>query len=111
MPYVKRETRDRLDPLIRPLQQELEDLLGGNLDPMRCAGALNYIVTRLAMTVVQLPVGDASYGTIALVVGVLRTAADELYRRVAAPYEQRMMRRNGDVPEYFEAEGQEKKKS
>ena len=40
------------------------------------------------------------YGSIATVTGVFKNIADEFYRRIAAPYEDRQISANGDVPLY-----------
>jgi hypothetical protein len=62
-------------------------------DPMT-AGELNYLVTTLVDDFLN---GAVNYDAINEVVGVLECAKLELYRRIAAPYEQRKMEENGDV--------------
>ena len=41
-----------------------------------------------------------SYGAINDVMGVLECVKQELYRRLAVPYEERKLSENGDVPPY-----------
>ena len=61
------------------------------------AGQLNYAVTSLIDDYLNEWGDKLSYGAINEVVGVLECAKLELYRRVAAPYEDLTMIRNGDV--------------
>ena len=58
-------------------------------------GELNYIVTRLIDA--YLMVNGLSYTQINAVIGVLECAKMELYRRIAAPYEDKKSRESGDV--------------
>ncbi len=82
MPYIKQERRDQL----------AED--GGDPTPCSPPGELNYLIT----TLVRDYLGQAyTYADINEVVGVLECAKLELYRRVAAPYEDTKIAENGDV--------------
>lgn len=58
-------------------------------------GDLNYFVTQLVTR--YLNERQLSYKAINEVVGVLECAKQELYRRVAAPYETQKLIQNGDV--------------
>lgn len=80
MPYIDKRDRWMLD--IEP--EQLED-----------AGTLNFFITQLC-TMYTIEHG-LSYMTINEVIGVLECAKQELYRRVAAPYEGFKCRLNGDV--------------
>jgi len=83
MPYVK--------PKNRNIYRGFED---------RDAGQLNYMITTLIVD--YLLDNGLSYRTINDVVGALDGARAEFYRRVAAPYEDKAIARNGDVyPEQF----------
>ena len=79
MPYIKQHIRDQL----------LND---------ECApctpGELNYCIT---MTIMNYLGGTVTYGSINEVIGVLECAKMELYRRIAAPYENTKCADNGDV--------------
>lgn len=78
MPYVDKETRSEL--LTRTPETP---------------GELNYCITTLILAYLAgRPVG---YDTINSVVGVLECAKLELYRRLAAPYEDAKIAANGDV--------------
>ncbi len=80
MPYIKQERRDNL-------RQNGHD--------MESPGELNYLITRLALLYVEQR--GLSYQTINDIVGALEGAKQEFYRRVAVPYEQEAIARNGDV--------------
>ncbi len=90
MPYIKDEENRR------------ELLLDSTLVGPENAGELNYVLT---MTCVNYLMGsELSYARINDVLGALEGAKQEFYRRVAVPYEDRAIMRNGDVfpPELFE---------
>ncbi len=100
MPYVKPEYRDALDPAIRSLAKAITDVARQLPDETGYAGLLNYACTSVAIQVIEGRFGKIRYGTIATVTGVFKNVADEFYRRVAAPYEDRQIADNGDVPLY-----------
>lgn len=87
MPYVKKEVRDLVDPVLEPVLT----LVRGGVD----AGALNYIVTRLLGS--HLIGHRHSYLFMNEVLGVLEAAKLEFYRRTVAPYEDVKIVENGDV--------------
>jgi hypothetical protein len=78
MPYIKKERRDNLKERL-PL----------------VAGDLNYIISRICDEYITRR--GLSYGAINEVMGVLTCVQTELYRRVAAPYEDKKCRENGEV--------------
>ncbi len=78
MPYLPPGNRQVLDEGLPPLT----------------AGELNYCITKLIDAYLARAV---NYSRINEVVGVLECAKLELYRRLAAPYEDIKIRRNGDV--------------
>ena len=78
MPYIDPHTRAALCCTMRPEN----------------AGELNYTITRI----IDQYLGESlSYSTLNEVVGVLECAKLELYRRLAAPYEDRKLALNGDA--------------
>ncbi len=81
MPYIRRDLRSRLDN--REYVPAIE-------------GELNYCITKMVNKYIQ-NTGGVSYQRINEVIGVLECAKLELYRRVAAPYEDKKMVENGDV--------------
>ena len=84
MPYVTPESRNRID--------------AG--DPPRDAGELNYAVTRLVdayLARLSGQDGRLRYAHLNEAMGVLECAKLELYRRIAAPYEDEKIAESGDV--------------
>ena len=59
-------------------------------------GSLNFTITRLCDQYICAR-GGVSYTLLNEVIGVLECAKLELYRRVAAPYEDKKLQANGDV--------------
>lgn len=83
MPYVPHEARARLDPAIAAVP------------PPADAGELNYTLTRIVDR--YLAERGLRYRHLNEVVGVLACVQLELYRRVAAPYEDAKAAEHGDV--------------
>ena len=79
MPYIEPYRREDLNPLTNP----------------HTAGELNYVVTYIVNQYLQ--ESGVSYSNINEVIGVLECAKLELYRRVAAGYEDEKIEENGDV--------------
>jgi Domain of unknown function (DUF6899) len=95
MPYVPTEARQRLDPHVEQLANAINALADEQEHESAFAGYLNYACTRLLLKVTPGP----RYWSIATAVGVMKTVADEFYRRVGVPYEERMRAEHGDVYE------------
>jgi hypothetical protein len=87
MPYIKEHTREVLD-------QAMDDLTWFTLTE----GELNYVITRLLLYYLKYH-GGVSYAKLNSLVGVLECAKLELYRRMAAPYEDSKNEVNGEVYE------------
>jgi hypothetical protein len=100
MPYIAQEDRPKLDASIENLAEAVARVAKERGDAAAYAGLLNYALTRVTMAVIARCCGPIRYGTIATVSGVLKNVNDEFYRRVAAPYEDKQIAKNGDVPEY-----------
>ena len=87
MPYIKQERRD--------------DIMGKsgkayiNIRQINSAGELNFSITMLIKE--YLDINGISYQNVNEVIGVLECAKLELYRRVAAPYEEAKCKENSDV--------------
>ena len=80
MPYITDEARTRLSQ-------------GGEPET---AGELNYAITRLADEYL-IRKGGVRYAHLNEVIGAMECAKQELYRRVAAPYEDQKRAETGDV--------------
>lgn len=68
-------------------------LINGTFTP-KSAGELNFLITSLIDKYLK---DDLSYNKINEVIGALECAKLELYRRIAAPYEDTKIMENGDV--------------
>jgi len=91
MPYIDKEDRSRLDDVVEFAVRILSD------KPIeKSLGDLNYVMSRIVAGLV----GDPSYSKIAMATGVLENVKQELYRRLAAPYEDKKITENGDIKEY-----------
>lgn len=102
MPYIPPEPRRACDGLIEELAGQIVRLAQESNSPGAFAGLLNYACTRLALEVVRRLYGPLRYWLIASLTGVFHNIADEFYRRLAAPYEDRQMAKSGDVDLYAE---------
>ena len=78
MPYIPEELRDELEVRLP-----------------RTAGELNFVITTFVVD--YLDAAPRSYERLNAVMGVLECAKQELYRRVATPYEDKKKEENGDV--------------
>jgi len=86
MPYIKQTDRDRLDPYINALAE--------NINNEARAGELNYTINQLMLKIV----GQGKYSDINELIGALECAKLEFYRRKAVPYEDEKAKENGDLP-------------
>jgi len=102
MPYIKKEDRVSLDPIIDKLAEDIVSKAKEAGNDAAYAGLLNYVCTRLALKITKLQFGKVRYWIIATTVGVFHNVADEFYRRLAAPYEDLQIEKNGDVDLYEE---------
>ena len=89
MPYIRQYERDQLDPHITALLDAL-----GAVRSSSMAGYLNYAITRLVLGTL---LNEPSYLQIATATGVLENVKQELYRKLAAPYEDDKAKTNGEV--------------
>lgn len=102
MPYIAKQDRPSLDPLIDQLAQQIVSQAKAQNYDAAFAGLLNYACTRLALKVIRLQFGTLRYWLIATVTGVFHNIADEFYRRLGAPYEEKQIAKSGDVDLYEE---------
>jgi hypothetical protein len=92
MPYIIQDKRRHLDPHINALRNALRELESDDPDNNSHAGNLNYIITRLLRSSYF-----EKYNEINEAVGILECAKLELYRKLAAPYEDQKEFENGIV--------------
>jgi hypothetical protein len=84
MPYIKPENR----PKFKSKAKELGELAD-------CAGDLNYIITEMVHEYIKKK--GKNYANINEVIGAMECCKLELYRKIAAPYENQKIEENGDV--------------
>ena len=92
MPYIREDKR-------KQIESELDQLIIKFLDTEDdggTAGRLNYVISSIVGAILK---NDEriSYARINELIGVLESSKLELYRRIAAPYEDDKSRLNGDV--------------
>lgn len=85
MPYIEQSRRDALRPIVGAIY-------GTRLET---AGEVNYVITQVLVQ--YLSKDRTSYAALNEVIGVLECAKLEVYRRLAAPYEDTKIEENGDV--------------
>ncbi len=87
MPYIPPSRRQGLEHIV----DEIRD------SPLiNTPGDLNYLISCLCKRFIELE-GGTSYHTINSAIGALECAKLELYRRIAAPYEDGKIIDNGDI--------------
>jgi len=86
MPYIRQIERDVIDP-------HVDKIIKHTIH----AGQLNYTITKLLHSFLRST--GVKYARINEVIGVLECAKLELYRQIAAPYEDKKKRENGPVSE------------
>jgi hypothetical protein len=97
MPYISPDHRQTLNPLIDRLALQIVHEAQAMGYDAAFAGLLNYTCTRLALKVVRQRFGAMRYWLIAILTGTFKNIADEFYRRIAVPYENRQIEKSGDV--------------
>jgi hypothetical protein len=85
MPYINKKERERLA------------IEGVALCEVGTPGQLNYVITKIIHN--HIKQCGLRYDTINTVIGVLECAKLELYRMIAAPYENQKHSENGSVSE------------
>ena len=89
MPYINQDRRDNLQEALEELVEKLNSLYGGCFP-----GDLNYSISFLLLETL---VRQTNYSNINNAIGMLECVKQELYRRVAGPYEDIKAKENGDI--------------
>lgn len=84
MPYIKQDRRVIINDHMKRLEQHI-----------KTPGELNYAVSHLCAGLLHEK--GTSYTKLNEIIGALECVQLELYRRVAAPYEDIKIKENGDV--------------
>lgn len=99
MPYILQADRQQI--LNQSIEKLKHKIASFNKDEVE--GAMNYSITSLLEAI---PGASDSpvwkYRFINRAIGVLECVKLEFYRRLAAPYEDRAIKKNGDIPMYEE---------
>jgi len=94
MPYVDSEYRDRLDTPLNLLAEVIAAI--ADEEAIIPCGLINFSICRIVHYLFKIW-GDYSYSDINDVIGALECAKQEIYRRLAVPYENKKKKQNGDV--------------
>lgn len=84
MPYIKEDDRMKFDDI-------------GEFTSIKTPGELNYVISMICQQYIK--DNGFNYQKINDIVGALEGAKIEFYRRIAAPYEDKKIKENGDVYE------------
>jgi hypothetical protein len=90
MPYIKQDLRDKVSVDLKNFTNSLKSIIN---DENR-SGILNYAFSKIALEIID---KQPKYSKINDIIGALECAKLELYRRTAAPYEDRKIGENGDI--------------
>lgn len=99
MPYIIEALREDLEHPLSMLKYEINKLSLSRDGQDAVDGMLNYVITSLLDTYDLR--GHPRYKNINSAIGVLECVKLELYRRLAGPYEDRAIAKNGDIPMYM----------
>lgn len=94
MPYIPQSTRDIIDQSIDELVASISDSID---DDPEFAGIMNYTITTLLCKIYG---PRWRYHKINEVIGVVECVKQEFYRRLAGPYEDQAIEKNGDIDGY-----------
>jgi len=95
MPYIKKEFRtEELNKAIDTIVNLIDNSNCRSCDGLH-PGMLNYTISMIVNKLIN--INKVSYSNINKMVGVLECVKLELYRRLAAPYEDKMIKDNGDI--------------
>ncbi len=102
MPYITSHQREKLDPLIEKIADQVVIQAKKIGHEAAFAGLLNYCCTSLALKIIEKQFGQIRYWLIAITVGTFKTIADEFYRRIGIPYENKKIKKEGDLKLYHQ---------
>ncbi len=84
MPYINKEDRKQFESIIEMIP------------PFVTCGELNYVLTLICQNYIK-DLGGESYQIYNDIIGVLECCKQELYRRKISKYENKKIKKNGDV--------------
>lgn len=104
MPYINEEMRVRDNWEDYSLDSQIVDLISvikSSYSAQEFEGVCNYCISRLVAGVMK-PETGWSYKWLNRVHGTFLSAAAEFYRRIVGPYEDKCIKKHGDIEEYRE---------
>ena len=88
MPYIEQDTRDNLDPIINMFLPQFEGLENDDL-----CSVVSYIISKMTWELCgHNDTGHRTYARMNAIMGVLKGAPDEFYRRIVVPYEDKKIK-------------------
>jgi hypothetical protein len=103
MPYIKQERRKTFDDAINTIVEKLGHVNGPVAaiapmphDPDAAKGDLNYVIYSIVKKYIEYH-GLRYHRINDFIGGTLTCCQDELYRRIAGPYEDEAIKKNGDI--------------
>ncbi|MEK7310064.1 MAG: hypothetical protein AAB038_04530 [Planctomycetota bacterium] len=87
MPYIDQSSRKAIEPELKALIRKLKSIPQDKID-----GHINYCISTMMKELYK-----PSYYNYNRMMGVVACVGQELYRRLAAPYEDKKIKENGDV--------------
>jgi len=97
MPYIKQESRARINSYLHELTDQIQMM---EPDDLKRPGIVNYVITRIVATVLK-PSEEWSYHSLSRAIAVLRDAATEMERRLMAKCEDQAIQSNRDLEDYL----------
>lgn len=98
MPYISQEQRELVNPYI----STLVGVIGERFTDDEKEGVLNYTITSLLESIARKDNKTTwRYRYINRAIGVLMCVLQEFYRRLASPYEDKAIVKNGDIGLYY----------
>ena len=114
MPYINEEMQNRECDLrswdgrcgVTCVSRQVDELVAAIkcFDPEDREGVVNYSISRIVAGSLK-PDTGWRYKFLNRAYGTFLSAAAEFYRRMVAPYEDKCIEKNGDIPEYGRFDG------
>jgi hypothetical protein len=104
MPYIDKNLRRRVETAAGWLEGDVVETLCETIRALpddKRDGAVNYVISTIVARSMK-PKDGWRYNSLLRAYGTFCAAAAEFYRRLVAPYEDKAISKNGDIPEYAE---------
>ena len=104
MPYISEELKEKVDQCEFTIEEAVNMLIyiiRSKCKPDQLEGVCNYAISRIVSGSMK-PETGWRYIWLNRAHGTFLSAAAEFYRRIVIPYEDKAIRKNGDLPEYMD---------